>query len=215
MKTAETVLALARQELGIRESPAGSNQVKYNTWYYGRAVSGSAYPWCMVFVQWCFDQVGAAALLPLRTASCGALMRAAQKANLWVTQDFLPGDVVIYDFSGSGSTDHTGIVERITSTGVTAIEGNTSQAGSQSNGGEVCRKHRSRQQIVGAVRPLYETEANPMDNTPSPAHKEGVDWAVKNGILTGDSGGDLRLSEAVTRQQLCTMLKRLADLLKS
>ena len=215
MKTAETVLALARQELGIRESPAGSNQVKYNTWYYGRAVSGSAYPWCMVFVQWCFDQVGAAALLPLRTASCGALMRAAQKANLWVTQDFLPGDVVIYDFSGSGSTDHTGIVERITSTGVTAIEGNTSQAGSQSNGGEVCRKHRSRQQSVGAVRPLYETEAHPMDNTPSPAHKEGVEWAVKNGILTGDSGGDLRLSEAVTRQQLCTMLKRLADLLKS
>ena len=50
-----------------------------------------------------------------------------------------------------------------------------------------------------------------MDNTPSPAHKEGVEWAVKNGILTGDAEGDLKLTEPVTRQQMCTMLKRLAD----
>ena len=49
-----------------------------------------------------------------------------------------------------------------------------------------------------------------MDNTPSPAHKEGVDWAVKNGILTGDSAGNLKLTESVTRQQLCSMLYRFA-----
>lgn len=47
-----------------------------------------------------------------------------------------------------------------------------------------------------------------MDNTPSPAHKEGVEWAVKNGILTGNSEGDLLLSQPVTRQQMCTMLHR-------
>lgn len=49
-----------------------------------------------------------------------------------------------------------------------------------------------------------------MDNTPSPAHKEGVEWAVKNGILAGDASGDLRLTESVTRQQMCTMLYRFA-----
>ena len=38
--TAETILALARKELGTAESPAGSNHVKYNTAYYGREVSG-------------------------------------------------------------------------------------------------------------------------------------------------------------------------------
>lgn len=50
-----------------------------------------------------------------------------------------------------------------------------------------------------------------LDNTPSPAHKEGVEWAVKNGILTGDAAGDLKLTEPVTRQQLCTMLYRDAN----
>lgn len=53
-----------------------------------------------------------------------------------------------------------------------------------------------------------------MDNTPSPAHKEGVEWAVKNGILTGNSEGDLMLSRPVTRQQMCTMLYRMWKLMK-
>lgn len=51
----------------------------------------------------------------------------------------------------------------------------------------------------------------PMDNTPSPAHKDGVDWAVKNGILGGNSAGDLMLRQPLTREQFCTMLKRYDD----
>lgn len=160
MATAERVLAIARGELGIRESPANSNRVKYNTWYYGREVSGAAYPWCMTFVQWVFHQAGVP--LPLRTASCGALMNAARRAGLWVARDYRLGDVVIYDFPGGASTDHAGVIEKVTPAGVVAIEGNTSQAGSQSNGGQVCRKVRPAGLIVGAVRPKYEEE-NDMD----------------------------------------------------
>ncbi|MCI9331308.1 MAG: CHAP domain-containing protein [Oscillibacter sp.] len=206
--TAEKVLAIATAELGTRESPTNSNRVKYNTWYYGREVSGAAYPWCMVFVQWVFAQAGGK--LPVKTASCGALMNAARKAGCWVTKDYRPGDVVIYDFPGGAATDHTGIIEKVTAFGVVAIEGNTSQAGSQSNGGMVRRKTRPYKQIVGAVRPDYQKEDKHMDNIPSPAHKEGVEWAKKNGILTGDAAGDLKLSDPVTRQQLCTMLFRFA-----
>ena len=42
--------------------------------------------------------------------------------------------------------------------GVQAIEGNTSEAGSQSNGGMVCRKKRPWKHIIGAVRPAFEQE---------------------------------------------------------
>ena len=156
MATAEKVLDIARKELGTKESPANSNRVKYNTWYYGREVSGGAYPWCMVFVQWVFHQAGVP--LPLRTASCGAMMNAARKTGQWGVKDFRPGDVVIYDFPGGAATDHTGIIEQVTASGVVAIEGNTSQAGSQSNGGMVCRKTRPYCQIVGAVRPKFEED---------------------------------------------------------
>ena len=209
--TAEKVLAIAKAELGVKESPPNSNNVKYNTWYYGKPVSGNAYPWCMAFVQWVFTQAGVP--LPLKTASCGALMNAAKKTGQWVTKDYRPGDVVIYDFPGGAATDHTGIIERVTGAGVVAIEGNTSEAGSQSNGGMVCRKTRPYNQVVGAVRPKYQEEVQQMSNTPSPAHKDGVEWAVKSGILSGDAQGNLKLTEPVSRQQLCTMLHRFAKVI--
>ncbi len=151
--TAEKVLSIARGELGNTESPAGSNRTKYGKWF---GLDGN--PWCMMFVMWCFSQAGALKFLPKRTASCGDLMRSAKAAGCWVTEDYRPGDVVIYDFPGGAATDHTGIIESVTASGVVAIEGNTSQAGSQSNGGQVCRKSRKYNLIVGAVRPKFEED---------------------------------------------------------
>lgn len=85
-------------------------------------------------------------------------MNAAKSAGCWVTAGFKPVDVVIYDFPGGAATDHTGIIEKVTPGGVVAIEGNTSQTGSQSDGGMVCRKTRPVKWIVGAVRPEFEKE---------------------------------------------------------
>lgn len=152
MGTVKQLLTIARGELGNTESPAGSNRTKYGAWF-----GKDGYAWCMMFVQWLFAQIGVK--LPLRTASCGELMRAAKAAGCWVTRDFRPGDVVIYDFPGGAATDHCGVVEMsLPDYGVQAIEGNTSQSGSQSNGGQVCRKNRPKKYIVGAVRPVFEPE---------------------------------------------------------
>jgi len=152
MATANDLLRIARRELGNTESPPGSNRTKYGKWF---GLDG--YAWCMMFVQWVFAQAGVG--LPERTASCGGLMRAAQAAGCWAVRDFRPGDVVIYDFPGGAATDHCGIVEmELPDYGVQAIEGNTSQSGSQSNGGMVCRKSRPRKYIVGAVRPQFDAE---------------------------------------------------------
>lgn len=156
MATEKKVLEIAKAELGIKESPANSNKVKYNNWYYGSNVSGSAYPWCMAFVQWVYNQAGVK--LPIKTASCGALMNAAKKENIWYTGSYKPGDIVIYNFHGSKvQTDHCGIIESVQDSTVTAIEGNTSsdEKGSQSNGGMVCRKKRSKSLIIGVVRPKF------------------------------------------------------------
>lgn len=153
MAQASDILAVARAELGYKEFPAGSNKTKYGQWY---GLNGQ--PWCMMFIQWVFAQTNAAALLPARTASCGALMRAAQAAGCWVTGGYRPGDVVIYDFPGGAATDHCGIIETAGGASVIAIEGNTSVSGSQSNGGMVCRKSRKLSLVVGAVRPGYDAE---------------------------------------------------------
>lgn len=51
----DAILARARGEIGVQESPANSNNVKYNTWMYGEEVSGSNYAWCANFVCWVFN----------------------------------------------------------------------------------------------------------------------------------------------------------------
>lgn len=199
MATVSELLDIARRQIGTRESPPNSNNVRYNTWYYGREVSGAAYPWCMVFVQWVFDQAGVK--LPVRTASCGALMRSAQSAGCWVTKGYQPGDVVIYDFPGGAATDHCGIIESVTESGVVAIEGNTSSA-SDADGGAVERRARKFSQIVGAVRPSYDKEVdevryNTVDECPSWA-RETIQKLIDKGYL-GGNGQSLDLSHDMVR----------------
>ena len=199
MATANQLLTIARKQLGICENPPGSNNVRYNTWYYGREVMGSAYPWCMVFVQWVFAQAGVK--LPVQTASCGALMNAAKAAGCWVTAGFKPGDVVIYDFPG----------------GVQAVEGNTSQSGSQSNGGMVCRKNRPGKYIVGAVRPVFDKEKEEDDMVIYKTLNDGPSWykaavqkAMDKDALKGTSGKEINVSEDLCRT--LTVLDRLGKL---
>ena len=152
MATANEILAVARSELGCKESPAGSNRTKYGAWY---GLDGQ--PWCMMFSQWVFAQAGVE--LPVKTASCGTFMRAAQASGRWVTSNYQPGDVVIYDFPGGGVTDHCGIVVTPLTTGVRTIEGNTG-TGNDANGGEVMERTRPANWIVGAYRPIYDEEDN-------------------------------------------------------
>ena len=199
MATVSELLDIARKQIGVKESPPKSNNVRYNTWYYGREVSGSAYPWCAVFVAFVFDQ--AKVKLPIRTASCGALMRAAQSAGQWVTGDYRPGDVVIYDFPGGAKTDHCGIVEAVDGTYISAIEGNTSSA-SDADGGAVERRARKFSQIVGAVRPSYDKEVdevryNTVSECPAWA-RETVQKLVDREYLNG-TGEGLDLSADMVR----------------
>lgn len=150
---AKDVLDVARRELGTKESPANSNTVKYNTWFWGREVAGTKYAWCMAFVQWCFDRAGAR--LPYMTASCSGLLTWYQRNQPWnVHKSPAPGDIVIYNFG------HTGIVEKVSGTNITAIEGNTSPStsGNQSNGGMVCRKTRGIKTVTAFIRPGEEED---------------------------------------------------------
>ena len=153
-KTREAVLAIAAWQIGTCEFPANSNKVKYNTAYYGRSVSGSAYPWCMAFVWWVFREAG---FNLKKTASCSTLTTAYKNAGQWVTEGYKPGDIVMFDFSGKRTkTEHTGIVESVSADGrtLTTIEGNTSTS-DNCNGGEVMRRTRNVKLVTGACRPGY------------------------------------------------------------
>ena len=198
MATAAHLLDIARDELGTKESPAGSNKVKYSTWY------GLTGPWCVMFVMWCCNQ--ASVDLPIRTASCSALRAAAQSAGMWVTGGYQPGDIVIYDWGRDGVPDHCGIIETVGGSSVVAIEGNTA-VGNDSNGGEVMRRTRTLSQIIGAVRPQFDKEVTTVETEEVQTAQE---WAQNAGIMTGYADGQMHLDNTVTRRQLLLVLYRFA-----
>lgn len=164
MATVKKLLDTAKKELGVKESPPNSNNVKYNTWFYGKPVVGSAYPWCAVFVFEMCKKAGVKVPVDFpEAASCGAWMRAAKTAGMWVTSGFQPGDIAIFDFSGNKkTTQHCGIIESVLDNSVKTIEGNTGTS-SDSDGGEVMRRTRANKFIIGVVRPVYDTEIKKED----------------------------------------------------
>ena len=157
--TSQTLVALAKKQIGTKESPPSSNHVKYNTAYYGSSVSGKRYPWCCVFVWWLFRKGKATALFygGEKTASCGALARYAKQHGQYVTKDYKPGDLVFFHF-GKGTIVHIGIVESVRSSGtLITIEGNTGTT-NDANGGAVMRRVRKISLVAGAYRPDYDGE---------------------------------------------------------
>lgn len=149
-------LAVAVQELGATESPAGSNENKYGKWF---GVDGV--PWCNIFVSYCFltggEYVIASGFKGAGVYAKGCTYVPTTEAwlkatGLWKGRtEPLPGDIAIYNWDG-GVPDHIGIVEEYLGGGrFNAIEGNTS-VGNDSNGGEVMRRLRYMTDVDGFGR---------------------------------------------------------------
>ena len=224
MSLSKTV-EIATLELGVCEEPV--NRVKYNTAYYGREVSGSAYPWCVTFLWWVFQeaQERMAFFGGGRTASCSTLLRWYREQGLTVpVEQVKVGDIVILNFTGTKETQHCGLVTGKSdiinlSTGmpysVWTIEGNTSPSdGSQSNGGMVCEKTRYPSQIVGVCRPQYKEEEKPVDDITGHWYTRPVNWALEQGLIEGYPDGSFKPNNPLTRAEACAMAERLYNLIE-
>jgi len=44
--------------------------------------------------------------------------------------------------------------------------------------------------------------------------KDAVDWAIENKLIEGDTNGDMKLHQPLTREELCVIFKRYDDLQK-
>ena len=159
MATGKDILATAAREIGYHERPG--KRTKYGEWY---GLQGE--PWCMEFVQWVYHQCGAD--LPLKTASCGGLLRWYRRNQPeCVVKDPVPGCIVIFDWPKTAyDTDHTGLFVSANKTHITTIDGNTA-GGNDSNGGWVQER----------TRPL--SYANPVYIIPRQLKQEEEDEDVK------------------------------------
>lgn len=152
----EKYMEIAKKQIGTKEFPPDSNNVIYNTDYYGREVSGDSYRWCMAFLWWCFKEAGLSDAFGTKTASC-TKFRDMHKDRI-VKNKFKYGDIILYNFSSKSKLDpltatctHCGFYFTSTPTTVTTIEGNTSYD-SDDNGGAVMKRIRMREKIVCGIR---------------------------------------------------------------
>lgn len=87
-----------------------------------------------------------------KTASCPALGDWAIANKLTVKWGSAKrGDLVMFDFNHNGTSDHIGIVTKVTSTYIETIEGNTG-SGSNTNGDGVYRRKRYKKDVNYFVR---------------------------------------------------------------
>ena len=147
-------VALAEAEATSRntEVPIHSNNVCYNTAYYGGPVSGDSYPWCAAFVWWCANQLGIAGVGGGDASSCRTaddeeaifkktasstgqyryLTESQGFASTTVSDtrpmggfiDVYPGDIIFFKSSDADKYKHIGIVVGVTEDTIITVEGN-------------------------------------------------------------------------------------------
>lgn len=145
-------LAEAQNTSRNRESPMGSNNVLYNTEFYGHQVSGDSFPWCAVFVWWCAKQCGYTEatigedgtekppLFKTTASSTTQYEHLCKDTNYGApyavmnysfagrggTYTAYPGDIILFKNMNEGREFcHIGIVVDCDDTALTTVEGNS------------------------------------------------------------------------------------------
>lgn len=122
-----SVVSVARNEVGYTGS---SSYSKYGDWY------GYQGAWCTTFVMWCFNEAGSdngvklyGNIIP-SGGNCNSMISWFSNNGRYHTRSsgYTPqaGDLVFFDWSANGSSQHVGIVTGTSGSTVYTIEGNCS-----------------------------------------------------------------------------------------
>ena len=125
---AADLVSVALTQMGYTDGANGVQEYsKYGDWYG----IPTGY-WCAMFVSWCAKQAGISTSVLPRFASCTAGMRTFQKMGCWQNGPqwggtYTPkmGDLVFYDWYGTGAANHVGIVLYCEDGWLYSVEGNT------------------------------------------------------------------------------------------
>jgi LysM repeat protein len=150
MTTTETVLNIARAQLGTIENSAGDTL--YSDWYGDP--DGS---WCDMFVSWVGATAGASDIIG-RFAWTPSHVEWFKNRGQWGKAPKV-GAVVFFDWNHDGEADHVGIVETINPNGsIGTIEGNSTNP----NGGRfgVFRHTEWPSDVLGYGYPAYDAVGN-------------------------------------------------------
>lgn len=122
------IISVAKSQIGVKEEPY--NNVKYNTWFYGKEVceaqkGQTRYAWCVVFLAWCADRADVPqSVIPKIGSVSGLKSFFVNQGRYYSGSEYTPkaGDIVFFKES------HAGIVVSVEDGKVTVVEGNYSDS---------------------------------------------------------------------------------------
>lgn len=148
----QTIIDIATKEIGVTESPAGTNHTKYGVWFGFDKVA-----WCGIFCSWVYFQAGHPLGIVDFYKGFASVPFALKHWKTKITTNPQKGDLVCFDWNGDKNPDHVGIflnwINRADGIFAT-IEGNTS-AGNNSNGGQVQKRTRTVDKVAAFIDPLH------------------------------------------------------------
>lgn len=156
----DALLAVAADEVGVREVPDGSNRGPRVDLYLGSVSQGLlGQPWCCAFVYWCFREASAGLGIANPFPKTGGVLNAWERSRKTRSAADIvtvaearkdpslvrPGAVFFLDHGGG--TGHTGIVVANINGSLVTIEGNTFDDGNREGNGVFRRSARRISQI--------------------------------------------------------------------
>ena len=104
---ADDLVAIAKSQVGKTEN--NTNNIVYNSDFEGREVNGSQFDWNVVFVWWCFKQIGASSEFYSgnKTRVLSDVISFYQKSGRYIQKgqsSYLAGDLVIVNAADSSGT---------------------------------------------------------------------------------------------------------------
>lgn len=139
--TGMRMLQIAQGEVGQGEDPKGSNDgVAVRKYRTATPHTGPGDPWCSTWTTWLYNQATGQALNDGKGyAWVPDMENHGKRIGTWMDKGAgtpAPGDFILFDGNGDGTSDHIGIIERVNADGsVETIEGN-------SGTNDVARRHR-------------------------------------------------------------------------
>lgn len=179
-----SVVSIAEGEVGYTGS---STYSKYGDWY---GYQGS---WCTTFIFWCFNKAGTengtklyGSIIP-GGGNCNSMISWFSDKGRYYKRsgNYSPkaGDLVFFDWSGNGSSQHVGIVTGTSGSTVYTVEGNCSgQVKSRTYTADGSKPYNNISAIMGYGVPNYSSKSNGSDYDTQTAKP---DSATKN--PTGES----------------------------
>ncbi len=238
MKQQEAIVKMAVSQLGVEEPKGEDKYIEYYNQLTGSKFSNTV-NWCAIFVTWCARHVGVSTDVILNFASCTAGRMWFRSKGVWHAPKGYtpkPGDIVMFDWDLSGNCDHVGIVESVSKTTLTTIEGNT-KGGYQVEG--VRRKQYSldSKYIAGYANPKYIessgaqqselpvekpddkkedesamaqewTDLKGTGDQPDTWAKEATDYCKAKGLFQGDGAGNYGWKLPISREEVAQVLYR-------